>query len=124
MTIPKPPPLQVPGRGSTPAMADVIKCDGCGQFDDHPKWHYPPQSFHFDCTPAYVIEDATNVSHYVRDENNQPVLVGRTPIPEEEWPDHVQQAMHLRSLALKGSHKGEKLRAQAVKFQSAQNREE
>lgn len=86
-------------------MADTrvpIRCDGCGQTDDHPKHHYAAQVFHHDCTPAYVIDDMTHESIYSV-ENGQIVLQQRIPLPEEEMHPGTRRFLAIREKANKGT---------------------
>lgn len=86
------------------------RCDGCGATDDHPKHHYGTQTFHHDCTPAFVLDDMTSVSTYVSDAQGNIALVSRTPIPEDDWHPGVKRFMAIRDVAMKGT-RGPKLLA-------------
>lgn len=91
----------------------VSQCDGCGAVDDHPKHHYGPETYHHDCTPHRIIEDMTSESQYGFDENDQLVLLSRTPLAEKDYPEHTKRFLKLRDLAQKGT-RGEQLRAKAT----------
>lgn len=94
----------------TTALAGAyLKCDGCGQVDDDPKWHYGAETYHHECAPARVVEDATSYSQYTRDEENQLVLLSRTPIPENELHPEIVRALHIRQ-ANRDGLRGAKLR--------------
>lgn len=82
----------------------VSRCDGCGQNDDHPKHHYPPLTFHHDCTPAYVVDEMTTVAHWGTDDDNNRVLLARTAIPEDRLHLGVQKFLQIRQAALDGTH--------------------
>jgi hypothetical protein len=85
------------------------RCDGCGQTDDHPKFHYAAQVFHHDCIPAYIMDELQGESYYRLDENSgQLVRTSIVPLPEEELSLEIRRLLHIRALAEKGT-RGTKL---------------
>jgi hypothetical protein len=94
-------PIRVPAR-----------CDICGQVDADPKHHYAGQTFHHDCTPAYVIDDLTSESFYeidtTPDGQRTMRLVNRVPLPEESWHPTARHFMAVREQAQSGV-RGERL---------------
>ncbi len=84
-----------------------LRCDGCGQTDDHPKMHYGAQTFHHDCIPAFVLDDLTSQSFY-RVEGNQLVLESRVPLPEENMHPGTRRLLKVRDKAQSGT-RGPKL---------------
>lgn len=88
-------------------MADgrfVSRCDTCGQVDDHPKHHYPPYTFHHDCTPAWVLDALTTIAHMGTDDEGNQVVLARTAIPEDRWHEGTKMFMRIRQAALDGTH--------------------
>jgi hypothetical protein len=83
------------------------QCSGCGQIDDHPKFHFGPGplQFHFDCIPYFIVEDATHVSDWVWDgEAKAFALHRRDPIPEDALHPMVKHTLRVREQAQKGVH--------------------
>lgn len=90
-------------------MAERVKvrCDNCGQVDDHPKHHYGAQTFHHDCTPASVLDEMTSVVTARLDLDVFPpalVPVSREPVAEEDQHPGVRRFMEIRQAALDGTH--------------------
>jgi hypothetical protein len=87
----------------------AMRCDICGQTDDHPKHHYMNQTFHHDCTPAYVLDDMTHETFYTRDAAGNAFVTSRVPIPEENWHPGTKMYFKIREKALSGTHGNELL---------------
>ncbi len=79
-----------------------VRCDGCGQTDDHPKMHYAAQVFHHDCIPAFVMDDLTSESYY-RIDGGQAVLVQRVPLPDEAISPATKRLLKTRDKAQSGT---------------------
>ncbi len=69
------------------------ECDNCGQYDDHPKFHYGPETYHHDCIPARVMRDVTSVTDYEVVENpaapggQELRMLARRPLEDEPGVD-------------------------------------
>ncbi len=84
-----------------------LRCDGCGQTDDHPKMHYGAQTYHHDCIPAFVMDDLTSETYY-EVQGNQLVMSSRVPLPEERLHPGTRLMMKARDKAQSGT-RGAKL---------------
>ena len=84
------------------------QCDGCGAVETDPKHHYGAETYHHDCTPFRIIEDMTSITEWGRDDDNQPVIRSRTPIPEKALHPETVKALTIRKLA-QGGTRGAKL---------------
>jgi hypothetical protein len=84
-----------------------LRCDGCGQTDDHPKMHYGAQTYHHDCIPAFVMDDLTSETYY-EVQGNQLVMSSRVPLPEERMQPGTRRLLQIRDKAQSGT-RGPKL---------------
>ncbi len=89
-------------------MADraPLRCDQCGQVDDHPKWHYGAATYHHDCAPYGVIRDVTTTGYTGADGQ----WIDGQAIPHADLPTGIRRALKARELAEKGT-RGPKLAA-------------
>lgn len=91
-----------------------VRCDGCGKTDDHPKHNYGDLTFHYDCSPAFVVDDMTSVSDWVWDDG-QKVLHRRDPLPEDSYHPATAHFLRVREAALAGKH-GDDLLTEALRL--------
>jgi hypothetical protein len=101
-------------------MADaprpILRCDTCGQSDDHPKHHYGRQTFHHDCTPASVIDEMTSlVTLNLDQQGNVLGIAYLTPLDPEDYHPGVKRFLEIREAAMKGT-RGPKLLAHITKM--------
>jgi hypothetical protein len=103
-------------------MADTprvqLRCDGCGQTDDHPKMHYGAQTYHHDCIPAFVLDDLTSESFF-RVEGTTVLLESRVPLPEEKLAPQIRRLLAVREMAMKGT-RGPKLLSRITEMPPAE----
>jgi hypothetical protein len=112
----------------------LSECDNCGQYDDHPKLHYGPETYHHDCVPARVMRDITSVTDYEVVENpaapggQELRMLARRPLDEvadvpQETLDNIHRLTKIIDKAKSGT-RGPKLLTYIEKLHAGEGDEE
>lgn len=86
-----------------------LRCDNCGQTDDHPKLHYGEETYHHDCIPARVMDDIESETQYEVVQNpaqpggHELRAVGRRKLADEDQPDEVKRLRQIVEHAKAGN---------------------